>query len=97
MCPPCGARTSKTGKCAKHKNNIEDKVLSGSLKQLENKKINFIELEIMLDEVYEKTMSFYEIENILKDNYKLYGVDYQGFKNLSEGYMFALDVLYIKK
>ena len=76
---------------------FEDKVLSGSLKQLENKKINFIELEIMLDEVYEKTMSFYEIENILKDNYKLYGVDYQGFKNLSEGYMFALDVLYIKK
>lgn len=76
---------------------FEDKVLSGSFKLLENKRINFIELEIMLDEVYEKTMSFYEIENILKDKYKLYGVDYQGFKNLSEGYMFALDVLYIRK
>ena len=41
----------------------------------------------MLDDVYEKTMSFYEIERLLLNNYKLYGVDYQGFKNLSEGYI----------
>ena len=31
------------------------------------------------------------------NNYKLYGIDYQAFKNLSEGYMFAVDALYIRK
>ena len=51
----------------------------------------------MLDNVYEKTMTFHEIEEKLLNNYKLYGIDYQGFKNLSEGYMFAIDALYIKK
>ena len=75
----------------------EDKVLSGAKNLINNKNIEFIELEIMLDDVYEKTMSFYEIERLLLNNYKLYGVDYQGFKNLSEGYMFALDVLYARK
>ena len=75
----------------------EDKVLSGASNLIKNKKIEFIELEIMLDNVYEKTMSFYEVEKQLLNNYKLYGVDYQGFKNLSEGYMFALDVLYVRK
>lgn len=75
----------------------EDKVLSGAKNLINNKNIEFIELEIMLDDVYEKTMSFYEIERQLLNNYKLYGVDYQGFKNLSEGYMFALDVLYVRK
>ena len=75
----------------------EDKVLSGASNLIKNKNIEFIELEIMLDDVYEKTMSFYEVEKKLLNNYKLYGVDYQGFKNLSEGYMFALDVLYVRK
>ena len=75
----------------------EDKVLSGASNLINNKKIEFIELEIMLDDVYEKTMTFYEIEKKLKNNYKLYGIDYQGFKNLSEGYMFAIDVLYVRK
>lgn len=75
----------------------EDEVLSGSSQLIRNKKINFIELEIMFDEVYTKTMSFYDIEQKLMNNYKLYGIDYQGFKNLSEGYMFAIDALYIKK
>lgn len=76
---------------------FEDKVLSGASNLIKNKKIQFIELEIMLDNVYEKTMTFHEIEEKLLNNYKLYGIDYQGFKNLSEGYMFALDVLYINK
>ena len=76
---------------------FEDKVLSGASNLITNKKIQFIELEIMLDNVYEKTMTFHEIEEKLLNNYKLYGIDYQGFKNLSEGYMFALDVLYINK
>ncbi len=74
----------------------EDKILSGSSDLIDKKKIEFIELEIMLDEVYEKTMSFYDIESKLSNNYKLYGIDYQGFKNLSEGYMFAIDALYKK-
>ena len=51
----------------------------------------------MFDEVYSKTMSFSDIESKLYNNYKLYGIDYQEFKNLSEGYMFAIDALYIKK
>ena len=75
----------------------EDEVLSGSSQLIRNKKINFIELEIMFDEVYTKTMSFSDVEQKLMNNYKLYGIDYQEFKNLSEGYMFAIDALYIKK
>ena len=51
----------------------------------------------MFDEVYTKTMSFFDIEDKLMNNYKLYGIDYQEFKNLSEGYMFAVDALYIRK
>lgn len=76
---------------------FEDKVLNGAKNLIKNKEVKFIELEIMLDEVYDKTMTFHEIESHLENNYKLYGIDYQGFKNLSEGYMFAVDVLYIKK
>ena len=76
---------------------FEDKVLLGSHDLIGRKKIKFIEVEIMFDEVYTRTMSFSDIENTLQDNYKLYGIDYQGFKNLSEGYMFAIDALYIRK
>tara|TARA_A100001011_G_C14099425_1_gene752120 strand:+ start:210 stop:962 length:753 start_codon:yes stop_codon:yes gene_type:complete len=76
---------------------FEDKVLNGAKNLIQNKIVKFIELEVMLDEVYDKTMTFHEIETQLRNNYKLYGIDYQGFKNLSEGYMFAVDVLYIRK
>ena len=75
----------------------EDEVLSGATHLIKNKKIKFIEVEIMFDEVYTKTMSFFDIEDKLMNNYKLYGIDYQEFKNLSEGYMFAVDALYIRK
>lgn len=75
----------------------EDKILDGATKIIDKKMVDFIEMEIMLDEVYSKTLSFYEIEKRIKNNYKLYGIDYQGFKNLSEGYMFAIDALYVKK
>ena len=34
----------------------------------------------MLDNVYEKTMTFHEIEEKLLNNYKLYGIDYQVLK-----------------
>ncbi len=76
---------------------FEDEVLLGSNNLIKNKKIKFIEVEIMFDQVYSKTMSFNDIESKLHNNYKLYGIDYQGFKNLSEGYMFAIDALYISK
>ena len=76
---------------------LEDEALMGSKKLIKEKKIKFIEVELMFDEVYTKSMSFYDIESKLHNNYKLYGIDYQGFKNLSEGYMFAIDALYIKK
>ena len=36
----------------------EDEVLSGATHLIKNKKIKFIEVEIMFDEVYTKTMSF---------------------------------------
>ena len=76
---------------------FEDEVLLGSNNLIKEKKIKFIEVEIMFDQVYTKTMSFNDIESKLHNNYKLYGIDYQGFKNLSEGYMFAMDALYINK
>ena len=50
----------------------EDKVLIGCKKMIEEKKIKFIELEIILSDIYDKTLSISDIESQLKNNYRLF-------------------------
>ena len=70
----------------------EKKILIGANKILD--KIKFIEVEIMLDDVYKKKLSFFDIESILNNKFKLVGLKTHNFNNIYEGYMFAVDALY---
>tara|TARA_Y100000590_G_C15620722_1_gene977460 strand:- start:352 stop:1131 length:780 start_codon:yes stop_codon:yes gene_type:complete len=74
----------------------EDKVLMGSSKMLVNKSINIIETELMFDDIYERHLSFYDIEKyLIKNNFRLIALEPMNFKNLLEGYMFSVDAIYI--
>ena len=57
----------------------EDNVLKGSLKNIKENKINFIELEISFGDMYEKKLSFYEIESLLYPyGYRLFAINNHG-------------------
>tara|TARA_A100001011_G_scaffold18357_1_gene18878 strand:- start:650 stop:1429 length:780 start_codon:yes stop_codon:yes gene_type:complete len=75
----------------------EDKVLSGSQNLIQNE-IKFIECEIMLDDVYEKHLNFSDIEKyLIPHDYRLTALNHHGgFRNIYEGHMFVVDVLYSK-
>jgi FkbM family methyltransferase len=76
----------------------EDKVLEGAEKFLTGKRVKIIETEIMFDDVYERHLSFYDIEkHLIKNNYRLVGIQNFGFQNLLEGYMFAINALYVNQ
>ena len=68
----------------------EDKVLEGSLNSLKNNKIKAIVTEIMFDNVYEKHLSFSDIEKYLIPNNFVFSAlePNGGFRNLFEGHMF---------
>ena len=73
----------------------EDQVLEGANNSLKNKLIRNIETEICFSNQYEKKLSFYEIEkNLFPNNYRLYGISNEGFRNLKEGFIFFMDVIY---
>ena len=73
----------------------EDQVLEGAKNSLKNKLIRNIETEICFSNQYEKKLSFYEIEkNLFPNNYRLYGISNEGFRNLKEGFIFFMDVIY---
>ena len=68
----------------------------GSSKTLVNKSINIIETELMFDDIYERHLSFYDIEKyLIKNNFRLIALEPMNFKNLLEGYMFSVDAIYI--
>ncbi len=71
----------------------EDKVLIGCKEMIENKRIKFIELEIILSDVYDRTLSVGDIENQLKNNYRLFANDYYG--NLYSNKIYQLNLIYI--
>ena len=73
----------------------EDKVLIGCKKMIEEKKIKFIELEIILSDIYDKTLSISDIESQLKNNYRLFANDYYG--NLYSNKIYQLNLIYINK
>lgn len=54
---------------------FEDEVLKGAKKMLKLQKIDIIELELIIGNMYEKTLSFADIENILYPyGYKFFGI-----------------------
>ena len=74
----------------------EDKILLGASKILEKKIVKIIETELMFDDIYEKHLSFYDIEKyLIKNNFRLIALEPLNFKNLFEGYMFCVDALYL--
>ena len=73
----------------------EDKDLMGCKKMIEEKKIKFIELEIILSDIYDKTLSISDIESQLKNNYRLFANDYYG--NLYSNKIYQLNLIYINK
>ena len=73
---------------------FEEEVLKGSIKTLKSNKIKFIELEIILGDVYKNTnISFKKIEDILLQfGFKLYAINKHG--NLFQSSYLTLNVLY---
>ena len=51
----------------------------------------------MLDDVYDRNISIYDLEKFLKDSHKLIGIKPKSFNNIYEGYVFSLDLMYRKK
>jgi hypothetical protein len=73
----------------------EDKVLEGAQNALRQNIIKCIETEICFSDQYEKRLSFFQIEKFLyPNNYRLLGIQNEGFRNLKEGFIFFIDVIY---
>ena len=72
----------------------EPEVLLGSLKSLSNK-IKMIEVEICFVEYYKNISSFYIIEKIINEQFKLYSLSSPNAK--IDGKIKSLDALYIKR
>lgn len=71
----------------------EDKVLVGAKKLIENKKINYIEIEIIFNNIYESKLNFLEIEkHLIPFGYKLFAISNPG--NLYDDYIFQVDAIY---
>jgi FkbM family methyltransferase len=75
----------------------EDKVLEGAQQIMSNDIISAIESEIMFDNVYEKYLTFSDLEKFLiPNNFRLCGIDLSN-NNLFFGILFYADVLYFNK
>ena len=73
----------------------EDKVLLGASNMINNKRIKFIEFEIIFSDIYSKTLSIGLIENIIGKNYRLFANDNKG--NLYSNFIYQLNLIYIEK
>ena len=60
-------------------------------------KIKLIETEVMLDDVYQRNISIFDIEKNLQKTHRLIGIKKKKFNNIYEGYVFSLDLMYLKK
>jgi FkbM family methyltransferase len=71
----------------------EEEVLKGSIETLKSGIVNYIEVEIILSDYYEKTTNFYDMEKILLPlNYRLYHI--QDIICKDGGQIEQLDALY---
>lgn len=73
----------------------EDKVLLGASNMINNKRIKFIEFEIIFSDIYSKTLSIGLIENIIGKNFRLFANDNKG--NLYSNFIYQLNLIYIEK
>jgi len=74
---------------------FEEEVLEGGKSSLKNNLFEFIEVEIILSNVYERKQSFLNIEkHLIPNNYELVAINKSGFNNIYEGYIFQFDLLY---
>ena len=78
----------------------EDEVLKGAKKTLESKNIDIIEIELIIGNMYEKTLSFNEIENLIYPyGYKFFAIVNQqtldqNSSNLIDQPNLQLDIIY---
>jgi len=77
----------------------EDKVIAGATKLLSTETaINILQTDIMFDKVFEKSMSFFDIEkHLIKNNFRLIALKTSRYKNVFEGYKFSASLLYQNK
>lgn len=74
----------------------EDKILEGAKKIIKAKIVNYIELEIIFNNVYEKKLSFLDIEkNLIPFGYELFAISNPG--NYYDDYIFQVDVIYFNR
>ena len=74
----------------------EVNVLEGAKNTLKEKKISIIETELILDDVYEKHATFFQIEKyLIPNNYRLVAVKPMNYNNFFEGNIFVVDLIYI--
>ena len=74
----------------------EVNVLEGAKNTLKKKKISIIETELILDDVYEKHATFFQIEKyLIPNNYRLVAVKPMNYNNFFEGNIFVVDLIYI--
>ena len=75
---------------------FEDKVLTGAKEMLRKNCINVIELELIIGIAFERTISFYDIENIVnKFNYKLISIDHA--HNIIAYSNYQVNLIYVKQ
>ena len=70
-------------------------MLEGCKNIINNNRIKFIELEIIFSDIYEKTLSIGQIENLLNNKFRLFANDYYG--NLYSNKIYQLNLIYINK
>jgi len=75
----------------------EDKVLMGCLESLKNNTIDIVVAEIIFDNVYDKYLTFLDLEkHLVTNNYRMAGINLTN-NNIFRGLVFFADVIYINK
>lgn len=75
----------------------EENILKGSLESIKNNIIDAILTEIMFDDVYDKHLSFINIEqHLIQNNFRMAGINLTN-NNIFKGLVFFADVIYVNK
>ena len=73
---------------------FEDEVLKGAQKALRAQRIGVIETELILSDIYERALSFMDIEQLmLPHGYRLFAIDNGG--NMLSGLSLSLNLIYV--
>jgi len=75
---------------------FEDEVLKGAINLIQSNKIDLIELELIIESPYDRSLLFSDIENILLPHgYRLFGIENGG--NLKNTYDLSFDLLFVNE